>query len=433
MTEQNDHDAEARPPVPPVPPSGGSPQTPPTGSGWGSGYGQQPPGYGPQPGYGQQPPPPAAPPQHGPGGYGAGLPPQYGQGQYGSGQHGSGQYGQGQYGAGQYGAPQYGQGPYGGGHVPPPVQRGVVPLRPLGMGEIYDGAFKSIRANPRVMFGLSAIVVTVTVLIETVAQRSTLGALNTLATPSVSSEVELGLDQIWGSLSGVGFSALISFLSVTVLTGLLIISVSRSVIGQQVSLGEAWNRARPMIWRLLGLTLLVVLLTLVVPALWIGLMVLTLVSEAWGLAVLVGLGGGLATLAVVIWISVRTMLATPALVLEEQRVVAGLRRGWMLSRGSFWRLFGIYLLTTIIVSIVASLIVTPAQIVPLVLSLDPLGLPALGLMAVASIIASVLTTPFAAAVTALLYIDVRIRREGLDVELARAAEAAANPDGTPRL
>jgi hypothetical protein len=40
-------------------------------------------------------------------------------------------------------------------------------------------------------------------------------------------------------------------------------------------------------------------------------------------------------------------------------------------------------------------------------------------------LAYIVTIVFMAAVTALLYIDLRIRREGLDVELERAAEAAA--------
>jgi len=41
---------------------------------------------------------------------------------------------------------------------------------------------------------------------------------------------------------------------------------------------------------------------------------------------------------------------------------------------------------------------------------------------VAEVIAMTLSTAFLAAVVALLYIDVRMRREGLDVELARASD-----------
>src|SRR5665811_528367 len=47
------------------------------------------------------------------------------------------------------------------------------------------------------------------------------------------------------------------------------------------------------------------------------------------------------------------------------------------------------------------------------------------LLSVGTALSYALPTIFLAAVVALLYVDVRIRREGLDVELARAAETAA--------
>ena len=45
--------------------------------------------------------------------------------------------------------------------------------------------------------------------------------------------------------------------------------------------------------------------------------------------------------------------------------------------------------------------------------------------AISSIVAALITTPFSAAVVALLYIDTRMRREGLDVQLVRAAQEQA--------
>ena len=44
----------------------------------------------------------------------------------------------------------------------PPVHKpGVVALRPLGLGDFFDGAFKTIRGNPTAMVGLAALVTTV--------------------------------------------------------------------------------------------------------------------------------------------------------------------------------------------------------------------------------------------------------------------------------
>uniref|UniRef100_UPI002028A56B DUF7544 domain-containing protein n=1 Tax=Actinotalea sp. C106 TaxID=2908644 RepID=UPI002028A56B len=366
---------------------------------------EQPPQAPPVPAYGQ-------PPQGAPG-----------QGQYGQPRHG--QYGQGQYGQGQYGQAQYGQPGAAPGYRPPPVQRGIVPLRPLGMGEIFDGAFRSIRDNPRVMFGVSAIVVTLSVLLETFVQWYSFGFLGDSLSAPVDQQADMLLGDVVGLAGGSALSVVVSLVSTTLLTGLLIVSVSRSVIGQRVSLADAWQRVRPQLWRLLLLTLLVMLLLLVVPAVWIGAVVALAAAEQWGPMFVVLLVGGVGVLVWSLWISVRTLLATPALMLEEQRVVAGLKRGWELSRGSFWRLLGIYLLVTVIVATVAGIIVYPAAMVPVVMQLDPFGGASLAITAVAAILASVLTTPFLASVVALLYIDLRIRREGLDVELARAAESAA--------
>ena len=99
------------------------PQAPRPPQGWG------PAGQDQNPGYGQQPTPP----------------PGYGQQQY-----GQPQWGQPQYGQQQWGQPQ--------GWAPPPVQRGIIPLRPLNLGEVFDGAIRAVRANPTVMFGFAAII-----------------------------------------------------------------------------------------------------------------------------------------------------------------------------------------------------------------------------------------------------------------------------------
>src|SRR5687767_4983300 len=50
----------------------------------------------------------------------------------------------------------------------PPPKPGVIPLRPLGVGEILDGAISSIRRDPRVMLGVSALVVIASTLLQSV-------------------------------------------------------------------------------------------------------------------------------------------------------------------------------------------------------------------------------------------------------------------------
>ena len=385
----------------------------PGSTGWGPAYGGQPP-VGPPP-----PPVPDAQPQGGTPQYGA---PQYGAPQYGAPQYGAPQYGQPQYGAPQYGQPQYGPPP---GWRPVP-QRGIVPLRPLGLGEIYDGAFRAVRSNPRVMFGVSAVVVAVAVVLQVAAQALALGPLlASLEQPDLgAADIDVAAT-VSGYLAYVG-TVVVSALAVSILSGLLIVSVSRSVIGQTVTIAEFWTMARGKVWRLLGLTLVQTLAVGLATSIWIGLLVVTALDEQWGVFAFVGLAGGIALVVAVVWFTTRTLLSTPALVLEDLGVFAGLTRGWRLSRGSFWRLLGIWLLTQVIVGFVSQLIVTPPTLLVTALVDNPLTDPvALLVTALSTLVAQCLTVPFIAGVTALLYIDTRIRREGLDVELAQAAEAVA--------
>lgn len=341
------------------------------------------------------------------------------------------QYGQPQYGAPQYGQPQYGQPQQ---TYAPAPRPGVIPLRPLSLGEIFDGAFRSIRANPRVMFGFAAIVVSIAVLIQLVIQWYTFGGFGDLMLDPTMQDADAVLDGLTPLLAGTLVSTGITMLATTILTGILIVSVSRSVIGENLSLGQVWAHTRPQVWRLILLTLLLGVIIVAAPAAWFsgGIALLAGGAEGAGTAVmLIGIPLAIVWFA---WVFIRTLLTTPALMLERLTVIGGLTRGWRLSRGVFWRLLGIYLLTAIIVYFVASVVAAPASFASVFLGPEaftsPLGLAIIG---VSTLLGSVLTTPFTAAVVALLYVDTRIRREGLDVQLARAAEAVGTgPTGWGR-
>ncbi|MBX9247025.1 glycerophosphoryl diester phosphodiesterase membrane domain-containing protein [Actinotalea ferrariae] len=395
-------------------------------------YGQ--PQYG-QPQYGQpqQGQPQYGQPQQGQPQYGQ---PQYGQPQYGQPQQATGQYGQQQYGQQQYGQQQYAQGGWGGpvGYAPAPVQPGIVPLRPLSLGEILDGAFRSVRANPRVMFGFTAMVA---------AGVALLGALTqALLIPALAGFVSSGVD---GSIDPYGEGAIVESTAVSLsmvgilpwmllaqiaLSGILTVSVSQSVIGRKAVLSEVWSQHWRRVLALVGLSVLYGLAVLLVVGLFIAGVVALAAAGQSGLATLVGVLGGIGLFVASIWLSVRLLLVAPVLVLEREPVWASVARGWRLTRGSFWRLLGISLLTQLIVGLITQLVSAPLGILlGLTLAFAPQGV----FIAATNIMYGITLIPaivFTAAVYALLYVDVRIRREGLDVELQRAAEAAAETSGT---
>ena len=391
-------------------------------------HGQQPPGWGPPGGVpGQGTPNPQAeepnawggPPQ--PGQYGQ-PPGQWGpppEGQYG------GQYGQPP--AGQWGPPPAGQyGQYGSGPLPPgwgPVPRpGIIPLRPLTLGEIYDGAIRSIRTNPAVMFVFSAILVAVSVAIQGVLTWGSFEDLNSFVGMDPEAMQSTNLDSLFATMQSLlvntSISALVSFLITTILNGLLIHAVSQAVLGRSASLSHVWNAVKGQIPRLLLLSFVVALMMTVLVGVFVGFLAAAAVSENAGLLGLTVLSFIFLLLPALLVLATLTVLATPALVLEHAGVGTALRRSFQLAKRSFWRILGIYLLTTILVALLAGVISSPSSLfAPL------LGSPAAIYVAslVASVIASAITTPFMAAVVALLYIDVRMRTEALDVELAKAS------------
>ena len=114
--------------------------------------------------------------------------------------------------------------------------------------------------------------------------------------------------------------------------------------------------------------------------------------------------------------------AAPALVLEKLGPFVALKRGWLLSRGAFWRLLGLYILTNIIVQVVTGVLSVPLSFGLAVVMFSTTSILALSIaQGVLYALVYTITISFLASVVALLYIDVRMRREGLDVELTAAA------------
>ena len=315
--------------------------------------------------------------------------------------------------------------------APPALQPGIVPLRPLSLGEILDGGVRAIRANPAVMFGLSAAAVTLAVLVSALLTSYLSGVLSGPVsdfTGSLSSDLspaETG--QLSGNVSyvfGSAFTRPITALVTTILTGLLVVSVSRSVLGRTISVREVLRSRRA--WWVVGFSLLSGLVVVVAAVVLAGIVVALAAAHLDDAALGFGIVAVLAFVVGAVWFSTRTLLVTPALMLEGKGFWATVRRAWRLTRGSFWRLFGIWLLVSVIMGVLEQIIAAPFAIGASFASGGEItSVASLAITSVGEIIALTLATTYLSAVVALLYIDVRMRREGLDIELGRAATADA--------
>lgn len=375
-------------------------------------------------------PQPSAPPSAPPGG-GPTHPPQ--------GQYGPGQYGQGQYGPGQYGQNQYGQNQYGpyppGGHVggwqqlPPEQvarmnQPGVVPLRPLYLGDIFGGSLQTMRRNPRATIGMGLIVLAVLLVPSLLVSLALTRAL------SQGAQTDL---QVLGTLITLLFSSLSS----VALTGMIVHVIGEAVLGDRAGLGETWRAVRGRLPALIGTVLLMGLLwTVGIAALVVVVVALVTGASAAGGSGAVGLGlltavVVLAGVVLAIWVGSRLSLAPAPVVLEKVGPWEGLRRAWRLTQGrQSWRVVGITLLAGLVTAIFSLIITFPLSILALAVlgtagitsTLDPTMLV---IDHLSQLVVGAVTIPFTAGVTALLYLDQRIRREGLDVSLSRVAHERA--------
>ncbi|ARQ70392.1 DUF7544 domain-containing protein [Streptomyces marincola] len=332
-----------------------------------------------------------------------------------------------------WGAPQPGpQGPGGwggGGWHPHPfaAKPGVIPLRPLGVGEILDGAVSTARAHWQTVLAISLGIAIVTQVIATIAMRLWLSDSSGIA--ALEDNPNPTDEQLRDALTDLGafvsVTGLVTILGSVLATAMLTMVVSRAVLGRDVTFAEAWQDSRSRLPRLLGLVLLVPLITGLAVALPL---LVGLLTGSGGFTALVTIGG----IVLAVWLWVLLSLAAPALVLERQGVVAAMRRSAKLVRGSWWRVFGIQLLVMVLVTMVAGIIEFPTTMLAGLLTgegtdsffgggTDELTWSYLTITGIGAVVASAITLPVSAGVTALLYMDQRIRREALDIELARAA------------
>ncbi|MFI9603527.1 hypothetical protein ACIHCX_27390 [Streptomyces sp. NPDC052043] len=415
-------DAAGRPDAAaPAGPSGEQPQGP--GVKWSKE--QPPPGQWSAPtgapASGQAPPPPAGP------GWGGQQPPAG----YGPGGHGPGGYG-------PYGGPAYGgPGGYGGwgagwGGPPPAAKPGVIPLRPLGVGEILDGTVSTMRTHWRTVLGITLAVAVFAQIIVILLQRLVIDSTTSSQVLSDPNATPGELGRAMGDVMlSSGAVLVVSLIATVIATALLTTVTSRAVLGKPVTTAEAWRDARPQVLKLFGLVLLLLFICLGVIAVGAlpGIVVAVTTSSLGGIALAVL--GGLAACVPALWLAIRFSLASPALMLEKQGIVKSMSRSAKLIRGSWWRVFGIQLLAVIIAFLVSAVIAIPFVVLAMAfggggMSAFVSGTPNIGwayliITGIGSVIGSTVTFPITAGVTVLLYVDQRIRREALDLDLARAA------------
>ncbi len=264
----------------------------------------------------------------------------------------------------------------------------VPALRPLRVGEILDASIKVYLSNARTLMGLTAVVV---------VPFQILYAIVLLSVVSSASEVPHGFTSFVSAQHATDSAATSGAKTVLLFAGLIVDllstaacvkAISDAYLDQPVDLGSslrfAARRLGALAWMaiLMWVLLTLAFIALVIPGIWL--------YAAWS-------------------------VATPALLIEGVRGQRALGRSRELVRGRWWPVAGVLVVAEVMTALVSGAIT--GVLLAIVLTGGGSALYAVVVVSLAGVVAGILTRPFQAAVATVLYYDLRVRREGYDVQL----------------
>lgn len=255
---------------------------------------------------------------------------------------------------------------------------GVKRLHPMDLGEILDQAFALYRANFVLFAGIVAVLAVPQTIITIALTSSTSSSLTTHGN---------AVNVDFGSLAvAYGGSGLLTLFFSTLITGALARAISARYLSQEITVGQAYSS--------LGFGTFAVLV---------------IASILLGIIVVIGVFLPIPILTA-IFLYVRFAFISQVVVLERRGVFASFGRSWSLVKGTWWRVFGITLVLAVIVGAIEGVLGGLAA-----------GFLAFGHTTISQSISGVigiLVRPIQLGGMTLLYYDLRIRKEGFDLEYA---------------
>lgn len=324
---------------------------------------------------------------------------------------------------------------------------------PLSFGQILTGAFSAFGRYWKPLLGVA-------VTAYGVATALVLGAL-LLAWNAVSGTVDRlsdlphGQDPDFADIRGLFVAlgcvwltgALCLVLANALVYAAAPVVAQEAVLGRPLGFGAVWRRTWSRLGSVLGAVFLSMLATLVPAVLFLAGFAFVMAGAVMGIgpsgsdegtgqmiAGLVLFLAALATVPLALWLWVKFSLAPAAAVIEGAATLTALRRSADLVRGSWWRVFGCTTAAGAIVAVVSWAIQQVFSILAWIpmstVSFDADPSPGeflasisgvMALVLVGSIASQALLAPLQPLVSALLYVDQRMRKENLGPVLARTA------------
>jgi len=277
----------------------------------------------------------------------------------------------------------------------------------MTLGDILDTAIALYRQNFALFAGIVALLAVPETLFSLFVRLAGPSSFVTSTTGSSGSSTFHFHDTFFVAEGG---SLLITLVFNLLITGALARAISERYLGRSISVTEAYTSVGLGRFVLLALASLLTTVILaagpIVAAVII--VVLAIAGISAGLVAFVGVVLGLAAVVFAVYAWVHLQFVAQALVIERTEVVGSLRRSWSLVDRSGWRVLGIVLVISILVGILSAIV---GGIIGVVVGL---AVPVLG--SVVGSLVAILFQPFQFAAVTLLYYDLRVRKEGFDLE-----------------
>lgn len=259
-------------------------------------------------------------------------------------------------------------------------------MRPLGVGEILDVSIKLYLKNAAPLLKIVAVVVI------PVSVLTLLISLSSVPEGTRVSDGQLELPTTASStqwLVAVGLGQALATLATLLATGAAFKAVAEAYLGGRPSAATSLRFASGRFLSLIWVT------------------VLSLLAVMVGILLLIIPG---------IYLSVALAVVVPALFVEDVKGIAALRRSRHLVKGRWWPTLGALLLGWLVIPMVIGIVVELVFRIVLVTQAE--SVTALMMISGASgTIAEILATPVSVAVLTVMYFDLRVRKEGFDLQL----------------
>jgi hypothetical protein len=259
-------------------------------------------------------------------------------------------------------------------------------LRPLGIGEILDVAIKIYFRHAGTFLRIIVFVVLPAQALQAVVLVSAGAQQDNF---SFNTSTNVGTVDTETFAAGYAIVLLVSLFSSAIANGACFKAVADAYLegapDWKSSLKYAARRLHSIIW----------------------------ISILGGILSLLGL---IALLVGAVYLWVGFTVAVPVLLTEGVKGSKALRRSLHLIRGRWWPTFGLVLIGGILASVIGGIVGGLAQAFSLTAGGDQ-SVAEIVVLTVSGTVAAMVTTPFKAAFTTVLYFDLRVRKEGFDLQL----------------